>query len=121
MSQIFQQSIIEDRQQIYEISVDDADEAIVAADVILDVREPIEYETGYIPGAINIPRAMLAYQLGKIPQLKSLQAHIIIYCKTGARCILAAQALEKMGYEHVLSITGGINAWIQAGKRVQIK
>jgi rhodanese-related sulfurtransferase len=43
-----------------------------------------------------------------------------MYCKTDGRCALAAQTLQDMGYQQVQSIAGGINAWIDAGKPIEL-
>ena len=73
--------------------------------VILDVREPYEFDTGHVKGAINIPPADLMYgseKLAKIPK----DAEIIIYCKTGSRSNVSEQILKSKGYTN---ITNGIN------------
>jgi rhodanese-related sulfurtransferase len=93
----------------------------LAAAAIIDVREPAEYATGHIPGAINIPRGMLEFQIDNHPLLaKAADAAaersrpIVVYCQTGGRAALAAATLRELGYSNVESIKGGIRAWAEA-------
>ncbi|MGV8899695.1 MAG: rhodanese-like domain-containing protein [Burkholderiaceae bacterium] len=104
--------------RIQEISVDDAESAIRAADVLLDVREADEYAAGHIPGAIHASRGMLEFKLSNTPELSSRDLKIVLYCKTSGRAALAACALHDMGYLQVKSIAGGFDAWAGAGKPV---
>ena len=97
------------------IPIEHAEKAIEQATVLLDIREPDEFEQGHIKGAINIPRGMLEFKLGEVPELNSPEAKIIMYCKEGKRCVSAALTLIKMGYKHVYSLEGGLNAWLLAG------
>ncbi len=106
------------KQQIQEISVADAERTIPEADVIIDVREPDEYQAGHLPGAVNIPRGLLEFKLSGDEALSARDLNIILYCKTSGRAALAAQSLKQMGYLHVHSITGGFDAWHAEGKTV---
>jgi rhodanese-related sulfurtransferase len=91
--------------------------------VLIDVREPAEFETGHLPGAINIPRGVLEFQVTAHPAVANVSdpalAHtdrpVIVYCRTGGRAALAAVSLQRMGFSDVRSLAGGINAWIDAG------
>ncbi len=102
--------------QIREVALEDADAAIRAADVLLDVREADEFHVGHIPGAINIPRGLLEFKLSGDPELSARDLNIVLYCKTSGRAALAACALQAMGYLQVQSIAGGFDAWSEAGK-----
>lgn len=106
------------RQQITEVHPDDADTAIRSADLLLDVREPAEFEQGHIGGAINIPRGLLEFRLSATPEYDNRDLAIVVYCKTSGRAALAAQSLQQMGYRRVRSIAGGFDAWTAAGKPV---
>lgn len=108
----------EAKQSINEISLDNAETAIVSADLLLDVREPAEFQQGHLAGAINIPRGMLEFKLSATPEYESRDLNIIVYCKTSGRAALAAKALQDMGYSRVHSIAGGYDAWAAAGKPV---
>ncbi len=106
------------KEQIQEIPVSAADEAIQAADLLVDVREPDEYHNGHITGAINVPRGLLEFKFSNDEALTSRDLNIVIYCKNSGRAALSAQSLAAMGYLHVQSITGGIEAWEAADKPV---
>lgn len=104
--------------RINEVSVDDAEKAIAAADVLLDVRESEEFAVGHLPGAIHASRGMLEFKLSGNPALSPRDLKIVLYCKTSGRAALAACALQDMGYLDVTSISGGFDAWAAAGKPV---
>jgi rhodanese-related sulfurtransferase len=106
------------KSEIKEIALADAPQAIQESDILLDVREPDEYASGHIPGAVHIPRGMLEFKLSSDPQLGARDLKIVLYCKTSGRAALAAKTLQEMGYLHVQSITGGIEAWIEAGNPI---
>jgi rhodanese-related sulfurtransferase len=85
--------------------------------VFLDCREPKEYKMGHIPGAVNIPRGVLEFNVAnKIPEKDT---KIVMYCKKGSRGCLAACTLSKMGYRNVLNMDGGWLAWEKAGYPVE--
>lgn len=84
--------------------------------VLVDVREPNEYATGYIPGATLVPLSQFDAQ--KIPQ--SPDQKIVLYCRSGQRSTMAAQRLLNAGYQEVAHLQNGISAWIRAGYAVQI-
>ena len=81
---------------------------------ILDVREPKELaDNGFIAGAVNVPLRTLLKNLDKLPADKN--APIIIYCAVGHRGALALGALNMLGYTNAKSMSGGFNAWKDAG------
>ena len=106
------------KETIKEIPVAAADDAIQQADLLVDVREPDEYHTGHISGAINIPRGLLEFKFSNDEALTSRDLNIVLYCKNSGRAALSAKSLAEMGYLHVVSITGGIEAWQEANKPV---
>jgi len=106
------------KQKIREITIDEAGNAIQHAGLVIDVREPDEYQQGHLSGAINIPRGMLEFRMGSMPALEARDQAIVLYCKTSGRSALAAAALQEMGYVDVVSVTGGFDAWVDAGKPV---
>ena len=82
--------------------------------LLLDVREADEYAQGSIPGAVHLPRGFLEVQIeGRVPD-KSQE--IVVYCAGGTRSALAAQALGELGYDDVVSMTGGFNKWKDEGR-----
>ena len=104
--------------RIEEVSVVHAEQAIRAADVLIDVREADEYAAGHIAGAVHLSRGMLEFKLGNMPELSARDLKIVLYCKTSGRAALAASSLHDMGYLDVKSIAGGIDAWGYAGKPI---
>jgi len=85
--------------------------------VILDVREPNEFRAGHIPGAINVPRGLLEFQVsGKIPDKST---PLLVYCKSGGRGVLASKTLQSMGYNNVTNMDGGWVGWEKAGYPVE--
>jgi rhodanese-related sulfurtransferase len=106
------------RARITEIPATDADTAVRAADLLIDVREPDEYAAGHLPGAMSIPRGLLEFRLSAAPELQPRDLKIVVYCKTGGRAALAACALHEMGYVSVQSLAGGFDAWAAAGGTV---
>jgi sulfur-carrier protein adenylyltransferase/sulfurtransferase len=82
--------------------------------VVLDVREPDEYEQGALPDAVHIPRGTLETSVeGRIPDKSS---HVVIYCAGGTRSAFAAQTLQELGYSDVASVIGGFNRWKDEGR-----
>ncbi|MCH8498634.1 MAG: sulfurtransferase [Marinobacter sp.] len=103
---------------IREVPMDQSGKAIREADLLIDVREADEFQEGHIPGAVNIPRGILEFKLTNDPALENRGLNIVIYCKNSGRSALSAKAMKEMGYIHVQSIAGGIEAWQEAGKPI---
>ena len=82
----------------------------------LDVREPNEWNLGHLPGAIHIPRGQLET---KVEAIVPRNKRVVIYCASGNRSALAADTLQQMGYENVVSLTGGFTGWAQSGGDVE--
>jgi len=82
--------------------------------VVLDVREPDEYEQGAIPGAVHIPRGTLESTVEN--RITDKSAPVIIHCASGVRSAFAAKTLSEMGYQDVVSVTGGFNKWKDEGR-----
>ncbi len=99
------------KQTITEIDVHAAKQAI-DTNLVLDVREPAEFAAGCIPGAINIPRGVLEFQINSHPDFQNKQdSKIIVYCQSGGRSALASEALNKIGFNNAVSMAGGYKAW----------
>ncbi|HKH05084.1 MAG TPA: molybdopterin-synthase adenylyltransferase MoeB [Acidimicrobiales bacterium] len=82
--------------------------------VVLDVREPDEYEQGAIPGAVHIPRGTLESSVeNRIPDKA---ATVLIHCASGVRSAFAAKTLGDLGYTDVVSVAGGFNKWKDEGR-----
>src|SRR5438552_3167461 len=75
--------------------------------VLLDVREPHEYQIASIPGAKLVPLGEVSRRLGEFDK----NADIVIHCKSGMRSAKACGILKQAGFEHVRNMKGGITAW----------
>lgn len=77
------------------------------AHVLLDVREPWEFQTCHIAGSVSVPMNTIPGQLDRLDR----DASIICICHHGARSLRVAQFLEANGFAQVTNLTGGIHAW----------
>ena len=110
--------VVQAKQAVQEISVEQAVAVIQACDVLIDVREADEYAAGHLPGAVHMSRGMLEFKMAGNPKMQSRDLNIVLYCKTSGRAALSAKSLADMGYTHVRSIAGGVDAWVSAGHEV---
>lgn len=106
---------------IKECSVTEVRDSLSSDTLIIDVREPAEYQKGHIPAAILLPRGLLEFEIhGLIEQALSDQISaaedqpMLLYCGTGGRSALAAESMASLGYRNVRSMAGGIIAWAAA-------
>ena len=76
--------------------------------IILDVREQDEYDAGHIPGAILIPYPQIAEKAEEV--LTDKDQLILVYCRSGRRSKIAAEALVELGYTNIKEF-GGIIDW----------
>ncbi len=81
----------------------------------LDVREPDEYGAGHIEGALHVPLGQLTARSGEVPRDRP----IVAYCGHGERAATAVSLLERAGADALLNLDGGIDAWRDAGYRIQ--
>ncbi len=94
---------------------------------VVDVREPAEYAAGHVPGAVNIPRGVLEFEIDghpavngvKDPALAHRELPIVVYCRSGGRSALAAEALKRLGFVEPLSLAGGFNGWVEQQRAVE--
>jgi sulfur-carrier protein adenylyltransferase/sulfurtransferase len=76
--------------------------------ILIDVREPREYEICRIPGSRLIPLAQLPQHLAELDRAEE----IVLQCKSGARSARATALLRQHGFERARNLSGGILAWI---------
>jgi rhodanese-related sulfurtransferase/rubrerythrin len=81
--------------------------------ILLDVRQPKEYQQAHIPGATLIPLPELGDRLDEVDR----DNPVLIYCATGGRSRVAAQMMAGNGFKNIYNVAGGIKAW-KAGKAV---
>ncbi|MET0159202.1 MAG: molybdopterin-synthase adenylyltransferase MoeB, partial [Acidimicrobiales bacterium] len=111
----FRELLSQTTARIREISPAEA-EAARDADgaVVLDVREPDEYEQGAIPGSVHIARGNLESQVEG--RLLDKDAPVVVFCAGGTRSAFAAETLGQLGYADVASVAGGFNKWKDEGR-----
>jgi rhodanese-related sulfurtransferase len=117
------QMVAEARQTVSEITVAQAKEELDQGRVglLLDVREPYEWDKQHIAGSVLAPRGKLEwYADSETPYAKpeltnNHDARIIVLCAMGEPSLLAAATLIKMGYINVVSMMGGLDDWIDQG------
>lgn len=85
------------------ISTKDLENKMSENPQIIDVRESYEFVSGHIPGAKNVP-------LGKIKSYTPKGTTYLI-CQSGARSAGATRELQAKGYDNVINVRGGMNAW----------
>jgi rhodanese-related sulfurtransferase len=79
--------------------------------VIVDVREPWEYQMGHVAGAVLIPLGQLA---GRATEL-DLEQPVAVICQSGSRSQSAAALLAQKGFKKVYNVQGGMSAWQMSG------
>ena len=79
---------------------------------LIDVREPLEYVSGHILNAINIPLRDLVKKQDKIASDRP----VILYCSVGYRTAIGLEALRLLGYDNVFGYPGSVEGWKAAGK-----
>jgi rhodanese-related sulfurtransferase len=85
--------------------------------ILLDVREPAEFDLLRIPGSINVPRGVLEQSCEwdydeTVPELAAgREQEIVVICRSGKRSVLAADMLLQMGFANVVSLKTGVRGW----------
>ena len=92
---------------IKEVSAEEAKAKQKTGAVIVDVREPYEWQEGYIPGAKLIPLHRLS---GRVQELDPTK-EVIAVCRSGNRSKSAALILQRAGFAQVSSMAGGMTSW----------
>jgi len=115
MAKTFDQLMNEARKEVKELSVDEVQKLTSKNGkyLLLDVREKEEYREGHLEGSVSIPRGFLEMRVESAIPEKSKP--IIAYCAGGVRSLLAAKDMKEMGYQEIISMSGGYSAWKAAG------
>ena len=90
-----------------EITVDELKNLFDTATRLIDVREPDEFASGHIPGAINAPLSELAAHV----ELFRSEGKVYVVCQAGGRSARACEALEEAGLDGLVNVVGGTGAW----------
>jgi len=106
---------------IKECTVSEIRDCLNSNTMLIDIREPAEFQKGHIPGALHLPRGLLEFEIHRLVETSRPndntppeEQEILLYCGTGGRSALAAESLAQLGYRNVKSLDGGIVAWAQA-------
>jgi rhodanese-related sulfurtransferase len=89
--------------------------------LLVDVREPAEFEHSHIDGAHLVPRGIIeaaadtSYPKHYAPLSGARNRQVVIYCATSGRSAMAAAVLQMMGYKNVLNLAGGFTRWSDEG------
>ncbi len=92
------------------------------AGLIVDVRQENEFEDGYVPGAVNVPRGLIEFRIWEelgYPKPVDMNAQMTLYCKTGGRCALATKTLQDLGFTNVVSVDMTWDNWVKGGNPVE--
>ena len=114
---------------VTEIDAAEVTKKYLDSHLIIDVREPDEFASGYIENAVLIPmgslQADLPAYLEKLFTNKTKEqleaTPILLYCRSGNRSGVAADFLQKQGYSNVVSLKGGIKSWKAHNKEIKLK
>jgi rhodanese-related sulfurtransferase len=85
--------------------------------LILDVREPNEFDSMHIAGSLNVPRGILEsaceweYEETEPELVRAREREVVVVCRSGHRSILAAHSLQVLGYRDVCSLQTGLRGW----------
>ncbi len=115
----FREMVAASLQQIEELFPWDLEDRLESEPelLLLDVREPYEFDAMHIEGAINVPRGILetACEYGfedTVPQLvEARDQDVIVICRSGNRSALAALVMKQMGYRNPISLKTGMRGW----------
>lgn len=120
MAKTYTDLFTEIRDAVKTISLEDLKARLEAgtSPKLVDVRESDEVRSGFIPGAIHVPRGFLEMQAeSKLPRKDE---EIVVYCAGGTRSAFAAKTLADLGYANVLSANPGFVRWKDLGFPVEL-
>ena len=95
-------------------------DALKRGAIVIDVRTPQEFATGYIKGAVNADwqnEPLFTEQAKKLDKTKP----VYVYCLIGVRSSKAADWLAASGFTKIINLDGGIKAWKAADKKIETK
>ncbi|NVK37737.1 MAG: rhodanese-like domain-containing protein [Gammaproteobacteria bacterium] len=108
------------RQNLSILNAEQTQALIEQGATVLDVREPSEFDMGHLPDAVHIPRGLLEFMVGNHPALQNPEHTLLVYCKNGGRSTLAADLLQRMGFNQVHMLAGGFDNWSGTVHKVEV-
>ena len=111
----FLQIVESARQNIRECTVQDVKARLDRGERfhLVDVREESEWAKGHLPGAVHLGKGVIERDIETV--IPDPHEEIVLYCGGGYRSALAAENLQRMGYQNVISMDGGFRGWNEAG------
>jgi rhodanese-related sulfurtransferase len=114
----FSELVAETAERVKEIFPWDLEEILQQREImLLDVREPYEFEAMHIAGSLNVPRGILEtaceydYE-DTVPELVAARdREIVVICRSGNRSVFACDVMQQMGYTNVSSLKTGLRGW----------
>ena len=97
------------RTRIREVPPDQLDLQTNPSTVLLDVREAAEFRSGHIPGAIHLNWTEIQNRVAEL--IPDQSTPVVTYCAIGHRSAIAADILQNLGYDDVISVQGGLQAY----------
>jgi rhodanese-related sulfurtransferase len=85
--------------------------------LVVDVREPYEFDAMHIDGSLCVPRGILEsacewdYEETEPELVRSREREIVVVCRSGYRSVLAAHSMQLLGYRNVASLKTGLRGW----------
>jgi rhodanese-related sulfurtransferase len=92
------------------IDVDAAATALAGGSLLLDVRQPGEYDEVHAEGAVLVPLDQLVERVDEVPTDRT----VYVICRSGPRSAKAVEFLRSVGVD-AINVTGGTLAWVEAG------
>lgn len=107
--------VVKAKASIQKVSAADVKAMIDKKDkvIYLDVRDAGEFAAGHLPGAMNISRGTLEFNV--FNKIQDQNAKIIVYCKTAGRSTLATKTLNDLGYKNAILMDAQFEDWVKAG------
>ena len=115
----FSQLVQESAKNVSEIFPWDLEERFTANPslLLLDIREPYEFEAMHIKGSLNVARGVLEtaceydYEETVAQLVEARDKEVVVACRSGNRSIFACEVMQEMGYKNVVSLKTGLRGW----------
>ena len=114
MTKTYRDLLAEARERVREVTTAEAELAGERGATLIDCREDSEWEQGHVSGAVHLSKSYVEQDIeGLVPDRSQ---PVVVYCAGGIRSLFAAETLVGMGYQDVVSMSGGFQAWKSEGR-----